>query len=125
MTRRILIADDEENIVLSLEFLLQQAGYEVTTAADGETALRCAIEQRPDLLLLDVMMPRRSGYEVCQELRARPELASMKIVMLTARGREAEVAKGLAMGADAYITKPFSTRELVARVRELLGEAAP
>ena len=121
---RILIADDEENIVTSLEFLLRHAGFEVLTAADGEQALQMARAERPDLVLLDVMMPRRNGYEVCQELRSQPQFAALKIVMLTARGREAEAAKGLAMGADAYITKPFSTRELVTRIKSLLGIAA-
>lgn len=121
---RILIADDEENIVMSLEFLLRHAGFEVLTAADGEQALEKARAERPDLVLLDVMMPRRNGYEVCQELRSQPQFAGLKIVMLTARGREAEAAKGLAVGADAYITKPFSTRELVARIKSLLGIAA-
>jgi len=121
---RILIADDEENIVTSLEFLLRHAGFEVLTAADGEQALQMARAERPDLVLLDVMMPRRNGYEVCQELRSLPQFAALKIVMLTARGREAEAAKGLAMGADAYITKPFSTRELVTRIKSLLGIAA-
>lgn len=123
-TPRILIADDEPTILMALEFLLRHAGFEVLTAVDGEQALQKARAERPDLLLLDVMMPLRNGYEVCQELRAQPELGAMKIVMLTARGRETEAAKGLAVGADAYITKPFSTRDLVARIRELLGASA-
>lgn len=121
-SKRVLIADDEENIVTSLEFLLKRAGFEVSIAADGNEALARAEADRPHLVLLDIMMPGCNGYEVCQRLRARPELADMRIVMLTARGREAEAAKGLALGADEYITKPFSTRELVARVRALLDE---
>ena len=123
MTRRILIADDEPNIVISLEFLMQRAGYAVTIARTGEEALQKAIAERPDLILLDVMMPLRSGFEVCQTLRSRDDMDGTRIVMLTAKGREVEVAKGLALGADAYITKPFANQELVACVRRLLGEA--
>jgi DNA-binding response OmpR family regulator len=121
--QRILIADDEENIVISLEFLLRQAGFDVLVARDGDAALDMARSQKPDLILLDVMMPGRNGYEVCQLLREDASMAATRIVMLTARGREAEAAKGLALGADEYVTKPFSTRELVARLRELLDRA--
>ena len=117
---RILIADDEANIVLSLEFLMRHAGYEVKSAADGEAALREIESFRPDLVLLDVMLPLRDGFEVCQRIRDNPEHRGMKIVMLTAKGREVEVAKGLALGADLYITKPFATRELLASVERLL-----
>jgi two-component system, OmpR family, alkaline phosphatase synthesis response regulator PhoP len=116
----VLIADDEDNIVLSLEFLLRQLGCEVAVARDGEQALQQARAQPPDLLLLDVMMPGLSGYDVCQQLRADPRFADTRIVMLTAKGREAEVARGRALGADDYIVKPFSTRELTARIRSLL-----
>jgi two-component system, OmpR family, alkaline phosphatase synthesis response regulator PhoP len=118
--KRVLIADDEDNIVLSLEFLLRQLGCEVTVARDGEQALQQARAQPPDLILLDVMMPGLSGYDVCQQLRADPRFAGTRIVMLTAKGREAEVARGRALGADDYIVKPFSTRELTARIRGLL-----
>ena len=117
---RILIADDEANIVLSLEFLMRHAGYEVKSAADGEAALREIEHFKPDLILLDVMLPLRDGFEVCQRVRDNPALAGVKIVMLTAKGREVEVAKGLALGADLYITKPFATRELLASVERLL-----
>ena len=123
MTARVLIADDEANIVLSLEFLMRHAGYEVRSAADGEAALREVASFRPDLVLLDVMLPLRDGFEVCQRIREDPALNGTKIVMLTAKGREVEVAKGLALGADLYITKPFATRELLASVERLL--AAP
>lgn len=119
--KKILIADDEPNIVISLEFLMKREGYEVTVAADGEAALRQIAASPPDLVLLDIMMPRKSGFEVCQEIRARPEWRSVRIIMLTAKGRETEMTKGLALGADAYMTKPFSTKELVARVRDMLG----
>ena len=122
MAKKVLIADDEANIVLSLEFLMRQAGYEVRSAADGEDALHQLAAFRPDLILLDIMLPLRDGFEVCQTIRDDPDLKSMKVVMLTAKGREVEVAKGLALGADLYITKPFATRELIANVRQLLGE---
>ena len=121
MTKKILIADDEPNIVTALEFLLQRSGYEVLLAQDGEAALKQVEEHRPDLVLLDVMMSVKSGYEVCQRMRARPEWQHIKIVMLSAKGREAEVNKGLSMGADSYVTKPFSNRELVAKIQELLA----
>jgi len=124
MPHRILIADDEPNIVASLEFLMRKCDYEVCVARDGDEALQLAETFRPDLVLLDVMMPRRSGFEVCRLLRENPALRPMRIVMLSARGRDAEVGKGLALGADAYVTKPFSTKELVAKVRELLLQPA-
>ncbi|MBS0510448.1 MAG: response regulator [Proteobacteria bacterium] len=120
MKKKILIADDEQNIVISLEFLMKREGYEVTIANDGEEAVQRIREGRPDLVLLDVMMPRKSGFDVCQEVRADPALASVRIMMLTAKGRDTEVSKGLALGADAYMTKPFSTKELVEKVRSLL-----
>ncbi len=124
MAKKILIADDEPNIVISLEFLMQRNGYEVKTAGDGEAALRLASEFRPDLILLDIMLPLKSGYEVCQKIRENPEVSAMKVVMITAKGRDIEVAKGLALGADAYITKPFSTQDLLEQVKRLLSEAA-
>jgi DNA-binding response OmpR family regulator len=120
MTRRILIVDDEPNIVLSLEFLMQQSGFEVAVARDGEEALAQMAAFRPDLVLLDIMLPKLNGYEVCQKLRENPDWAGVKVVMLSAKGRELEVSKGLALGADAYVTKPFSTRELIDQVRRLL-----
>lgn len=124
MANKILIADDEQNIVISLEFLMKREGFDVTVAGDGEEALKRIREIRPDLVLLDVMMPRKSGFEVCQEVKADSELQATKILMLTAKGRDTEVAKGLAMGADGYMTKPFSTKELVAKVKALLGLGA-
>ncbi|MBE0625778.1 MAG: response regulator [Burkholderiales bacterium] len=124
MTKRILIADDEPNIVTALEFLLQRNGYEVLLARDGETTLQQVELHRPDLVLLDVMMSVKSGYEVCQRMRERAEWQHIKIIMLSAKGREAEVNKGLSLGADLYVTKPFSTKELVAKIDELLGSAA-
>ena len=121
MTKKVLVADDEPNIVISLEFLLRREGFEVLIAVDGEEALSKARSARPDLVLLDVMMPKMNGFDVCQALRADPEFAAMRILMLTAKGRDTEVSKGLGLGADAYMTKPFSTKELVAQVRSLLG----
>jgi len=119
--RRVLIADDEPNIAVSLEFLMEQSGYEIRTVANGDDALSVAREFRPHLLLLDIMLPLKNGFEVCQVIRESPELKPVKIIMLTAKGRETEVAKGLALGADAYITKPFATRELLEAVKRLLG----
>jgi DNA-binding response OmpR family regulator len=121
MAASVLVVDDEPNIVLSLEFLMRQAGYDVRVARDGDAALVAIAERAPDLVLLDVMMPGRDGYEVCQAIRADPACASTSIVMLTARSREVEREKGLAMGADDYVTKPFSTRALVERVQALLA----
>ncbi|MBL0419080.1 response regulator [Ramlibacter sp. AW1] len=118
---KVLIADDEPNILISLEFLMKRAGYEVILARDGQEALDAVARERPDLLLLDVMMPRRDGFEVLQALRADEALAATKVVLLTARGRDTDVAKGQALGADAYMTKPFSTRELVTTVAQVLS----
>lgn len=121
MSHRILIVDDEPNIVISLEYLMKKEGFQIAVATDGEAALRLASEFIPDLVLLDVMMPKKSGFEVCEALRADAALAGVKIIMLTAKGRETEVAKGLALGADAYITKPFSTKDLVVQIKSLLS----
>jgi DNA-binding response OmpR family regulator len=117
---RILIVDDEPNIVLALELLMKKEGFEVHTADDGEKALHAIRELRPDLVLLDIMMPKLDGYEVCQRIRSDESLKNVRIIMLTAKGREVEKEKGLALGADSYITKPFSTREVVLKVKELL-----
>jgi DNA-binding response OmpR family regulator len=124
MSKVILVVDDEPNILLSLEYLMQQAGYEVRSARDGDAALEAMQNGKPDLVLLDVMMPRRDGYEVCQAIRARPEWKGVKIIMLTAKGREVEREKGLSLGADDYVTKPFATQELVDKVRQILAEDA-
>jgi DNA-binding response OmpR family regulator len=121
MSQRILIVDDEPNIVISLEYLMKKEGYQIAVATDGDAALQQASEFLPDLILLDVMMPKKSGFEVCETLRTLPALAKVKIIMLTAKGRETEVAKGLALGADAYVTKPFSTKDLVLQIKSLLG----
>lgn len=123
MAKKILIVDDEPNIVISLEFLMKKEGFEIAVAVDGDEALAKVASFNPDLVLLDVMMPKKSGYEVCEALRADPARAGLLIVMLTAKGRDTEVAKGLAIGADAYVTKPFSTKDLVVRVKGMLGVA--
>ena len=120
MGKRILIVDDEPSIVISLEYLMKREGYGVAIAADGEAALQRLAEEKPDLVILDVMLPRMNGFEVCRRIRADPRWSGLKILMLTARGRDTEVAKGLGVGADAYVTKPFSTRDLVAQIDEML-----
>lgn len=123
MTKKILIVDDEPNIVISLEFLMKREGFFVAVANDGEAALQQVAAVVPDLVLLDIMMPKKNGYEVCQQIRANADWQTMKIIMLTAKGRDTEMAKGLAMGADAYLTKPFATKELVLKVKQMLGLA--
>jgi DNA-binding response OmpR family regulator len=117
---RILIVDDEPNIVLALELLMKKEGFEVHAVDDGEKAIHAVGEFRPDLVLLDIMMPKLDGYEVCQRIRSDASLKNVRIIMLTAKGREVEKEKGLALGVDSYITKPFSTREVVLKVKELL-----
>jgi DNA-binding response OmpR family regulator len=123
MSHKVLIADDEPNIVISLEYLMKRAGYQVSIARDGQEALDTIRRERPRLVLLDVMMPRKSGFDVCQELRADEQIKDTLVLMLTAKGRDTDVDKGLGVGADAYMTKPFATKELVAKVAEMLGAA--
>ncbi len=118
MTRTILVVDDEPNILLSLEFIMKQAGFEVRVARDGNEAIEAFEASIPDLVLLDVMMPNRDGYDVCQTIRANPAWQDVHIIMLTAKGRDIEREKGMALGADDYITKPFSTRQVIARVEQ-------
>jgi DNA-binding response OmpR family regulator len=118
--RKVLIVDDEPNILTALEFLFRRSGYDVRLAADGAEALQQVNAWRPDVMLLDIMMPVKNGYEVCQAVRERPDLAGLKIVMLSAKGSEAEINKGLSLGADRYVTKPFSTQELLAAIDTLL-----
>jgi len=121
MGSKILVVDDEPNIVLSLEFLMKQAGFQVSTASDGEAALAAIAAECPDLVLLDVMMPLKNGYEVCQAIRENPDWKDVKIIMLTAKGREVEREKGLALGADDYVTKPFATQEVLEKVKKILS----
>jgi DNA-binding response OmpR family regulator len=124
-TIKLLIADDEPNILISLEYLMKREGYDVHVARDGDEALAALHRERPRLILLDVMMPGKTGFEVCQALRADEDLRSTLVLMLTAKGRENDIAKGLGVGADAYMTKPFATKDLLNKVRELLGTAEP
>ena len=122
MPKKILIADDEPNIVISLAYLLKREGYTVLIAHDGQEALDTIAREKPDLVLLDVMMPIKTGFEVCQAVRANEDLQATRILMLTAKGRDTDLSKGLALGADAYMTKPFSTRELAQKVADMLVE---
>ena len=124
MTHKILIADDEPNIVVSLEYLMKRAGYLVLVARDGQEAIDMIRRERPALVLLDVMMPKKSGHEVCAELRADDSLRDVRVLMLSAKGRDTDIDKGLGVGADAYMTKPFSTKELAAKVAEMLDAAS-
>lgn len=125
MTRTVLLVDDEPNIILSLEFLIEQAGYEARVARDGDAALKSIEERKPDLVLLDVMLPKRDGFDVCERIRANPAWNDIRIVMLTAKGRDSERERGLALGADAYITKPFSTREAMEQIKRFLDDEEP
>jgi DNA-binding response OmpR family regulator len=120
LPKEILIVDDEPSIVIPIQFLMEQQGYSVLVAENGEDALDVIYKYKPDLILLDIMLPRIDGYEVCEIVRLNPEYRDIKVIFLTAKGREVEIAKGLALGADAYIVKPFSNTELVAKVKELL-----
>ncbi len=120
MPKEILIVDDEPSIVVPVQFLMQQQGYTVLVAEDGHDALDMIYKYQPDLVLLDIMLPGIDGYEVCEIVRLNPKLRNVKIIFLTAKGREVEIAKGMALGADAYITKPFSNAELVAKVKSVL-----
>ncbi|MEN8262172.1 MAG: response regulator [Nitrospirota bacterium] len=124
MSKKILLVDDEPSILLSLEFLMEQEGYDVHTATDGDEALQSVRETLPDLILLDIMMPKRDGFEVCQTIRANPEWKETKIILLTAKGREVDREKGLALGADDYITKPFATQELIKKVNMILESSS-
>lgn len=123
MAKRVLIAEDEPSIVASLEFLMRKAGFETRAAVDGEEALLLLGTFQPHLVLLDIMLPRRSGLDLCRLIRADPALSGTRVLMLTAKGGHREVERGLAAGADDYITKPFSTQDLVERASGLLGDA--
>jgi DNA-binding response OmpR family regulator len=122
MPREILIVDDEPSIVVPVQFLMEQQGYRVIAAENGHDALDLIYKYKPDLVLLDIMLPGIDGYEVCEIVRLNPTYRNIKIIFLTAKGREVEIAKGLALGADAYVTKPFSNAELVAKVKAVLED---
>jgi DNA-binding response OmpR family regulator len=117
----VLCADDDEDILSLVSLRLQRAGFEVATATDGDAAVELARARRPALAVLDVMMPKRTGYEVLEELRSDEALRRMKVILLSARVQEGDVARGMDAGADAYLAKPFKAQELVAKVQELLG----
>lgn len=121
MGTKVLIADDEPNIVVSLSFMMKREGFDVLVARDGTQALDMIRSEKPRLVLLDATMPGMTGFDVCEAVRADETVREVRIVMLTAKGRESDVARGLGAGADAYVTKPFSTRDLVAKVREMLA----
>ena len=120
MDEKILIVEDEPNIVVPLQFIMKDNGYDVTVAFSGEEAVDAITESKPDLILLDIMLPGMDGYELCQMIRQNPDWKGIKIIFLTALSREADMAKGMALDADAYITKPFSIKEVVEKVRNLL-----
>ena len=120
MPKEILIVDDEPNVVVPIQFLMEQQGYRVMAAERGEDALDLIYHYKPDLVILDIMLPGIDGYEVCEIIRLDPNYRDVRVMFLTAKGREVDIAKGLALGADAYLTKPFSNDELVAKVKELL-----
>ncbi len=122
---KVLVVDDEPNIVLSLEFLMEQAGFQVVTAYDGEAALERISDSAPDLLLLDISLPGISGFDVLEHLRSSAATAKLPVIMLTAHGRDIEREKGMALGADDYITKPFSTQALIEKVKSLLNGTQP
>jgi DNA-binding response OmpR family regulator len=123
MPKEILIVDDEPAVVVPIQFLMEQQGYLVMVAERGEDALDLIYQYKPDLVILDILLPGIDGYEVCEIIRLDPNCRDVKIIFLTAKGREVDIAKGLSLGADAYITKPFSNTELVATVKELLEKA--
>jgi DNA-binding response OmpR family regulator len=120
MPKKVLIVDDEPSIIVPLQFLMEQNGYETSVAFSGEEAMETVAASHPNMILLDIMLPIIDGFEVCQRVRENPEWDDIRIILLTAMGSEANIAKGLALGADAYITKPFSNSEVIAKVKELI-----
>ena len=124
MPKKILIVDDEPSIIVPVQFLMEQNGYDVMVAFSGEEAMEIIADTKVDLILLDIMLPVIDGFEVCQRVRENPQWSKIIIILLTALGSDANVEKGLALSADAYITKPFSNVEIVEKVKELLGNVA-
>ena len=122
MLKKVLIVDDEPNIVVSLQFLMNQCGFEVITATSGEEAIEAIMKFHPDLILLDVMLPGIDGYEVCEIVRLDPKWRGMKIIFLSAKGKEEDIAKGMVLGADDYITKPYANAEVTEKVKKLLED---
>jgi len=122
MSKKVLVCDDEPYIVESVSYVVKKAGFEVLVAEDGQEALEAGRREKPDLIFLDIMMPKLTGYEVCRQLKDDPDTRGAYIVMLTARGQEEDERKALEMGADEFMTKPFSPRKMRAKLVELLGE---
>lgn len=122
MAKKILIVDDEPNIVVPLQFLMERNGYETVVAQSGEEALEVIAKENPDLVLLDIMLPGLDGFEVCEIVKLKPEWKHIKIIFLTAKGRDVDMAKGMVLGADEYITKPFSNKQIVQSVQKLIEE---
>ena len=120
--KKIVLIEDDCDLYALLQYNLEKEGFQMTGSKSGKGAIELCRAFGPDLILLDIMLPQKNGFEVCQKIRENPAWNGIKVVMLTAKGRESEVTKGLALGADAYITKPFATRELLATVQRLLGE---
>ena len=121
LVKKILVVDDEPNIVRSLAYILKKEGYDVSTAKDGEQAMDMVRDSKPHLMILDVMMPRKSGYDVCEEVKSDPDLRDIHVMMLTAKRQIGDREIGLSKGADEYLTKPFSPRLILNKVKELLG----
>jgi DNA-binding response OmpR family regulator len=119
---KILVVDDEPHVIRSLTFVLEKEGYNVSSATNGEEAMAKIQESKPRLMLLDVMMPKKNGYEVCQEVKNNSSLSDIHVIMLTAKGQEADREKGLSAGADEFMTKPFSLTAVVDKVKEILGD---
>jgi DNA-binding response OmpR family regulator len=122
MSKTILIVDDEPNIVIPLQFLMEKNGYQTLVAQSGEEALEAVSKYSPDLVLLDIMLPGIDGFEVCEIVKLNPEWKHIKIIFLTAKGRDVDIAKGMVLGADEYIAKPFSNKQIVESVKKLLEE---
>jgi DNA-binding response OmpR family regulator len=120
MSPTILIVDDEPNIVIPLQFLMEQNGYSTLVAQSGEEALEMISKEKPDLVLLDIMLPGVDGFEVCEIIRLNPEWRNTRVIFLTAKGRDVDIAKGMVLGADEYITKPFSNQQIIDAVKKLL-----
>lgn len=118
---KVLIADDEPNILLSLEFLMKKNGFDVFIARNGTEAMSILSEQIPDLVLLDIMMPDIDGYELCEHIRLQEQFKMTKIIFISAKSRKIDIEKGLDLGADLYITKPFSTRDLIKKIQDLMS----
>ena len=119
--KKILVVDDEPNVIRTLTFVLKKEGYDVSSATNGEEAIAKVLESKPSLMFLDVMMPKKNGYQVCQELKSDSSLSDIHIIMLSAKGQEADKKEALNLGADEFMTKPFSPLGVIGRVKELLG----